>query len=79
MIPRDQPDLKQNGTFLSLVIIYLANVLVLVALFCMASEAPLQDTREFGREWLRHAATWGDALWRELSGFYVSAADSWRL
>ena len=31
MIPRDQPDLKENGTFLSLVVIYLANLLVLVA------------------------------------------------
>jgi len=34
MIPRDQPDLKENGTFFSLVIIYLANVLVLAAILC---------------------------------------------
>ena len=79
MIPRDQPDLKQNGTFLSLVIIYLANVMVLVALFCTASEAPLQDSREFGREWLRHAATWGDAAWRHASQLAAEAAARWRL
>lgn len=64
MIPRDQPDLKENGTFLSLVIIYLANLLVLVALLCMAEEAPLRSTLDFGREWLRHAATWGDVVLR---------------
>ena len=64
MIPRDQPDLKENGTFLSLVIIYLANLLVLVALLCMAEAAPLRSVREFGHEWLRHAATWGDVILR---------------
>jgi len=78
MIPRDQPDLRQNGTFLSLVIIYLANVLVLVALFCMASNAPLQDTREFALEWLRHAATWGDSLWRHFSRLTADAAAWWK-
>ncbi|MEM9237203.1 MAG: hypothetical protein AAGB14_10525, partial [Verrucomicrobiota bacterium] len=38
MIPRDQPDLRENGTFLSLTIIYLANLLILVALMCLASD-----------------------------------------
>jgi len=64
MIPRDQPDLKENGTFLSLVVIYLSNLMVLVALLCMAAESPLHDAREFAMEWLRHAATWGDVFWR---------------
>ncbi|MES2660478.1 MAG: hypothetical protein V4689_17770 [Verrucomicrobiota bacterium] len=64
MIPRDQPDLKENGTFLSLVIIYLANLLVLVGLLCVAGHSPLESVREFGLEWLRFAATWGDALMR---------------
>lgn len=68
MIPRDQPDLKENGTFLSLVIIYLANVLVLVGLLCVAGHSPLQSLREFGLEWLRLAATWGDAFIRWASG-----------
>ncbi len=64
MIPKDQPDLRENGTFLSLVIIYLANVFVLVALLCVAAETPLQDAQDFWREWLKNAATWGDGLMR---------------
>jgi hypothetical protein len=64
MIPRDQPDLKENGTLLSLVVIYLANLLVLVALLCVAEESPLRNSREFAMEWVRHAATWCDLLWR---------------
>jgi len=66
MLPRDQPDLRENGTFLSLVIIYFANLIVLVALLCMAADSPLRDIREFAQEWLRYAATWGDAFWRRL-------------
>lgn len=66
MIPRDQPDLKENGTFLSLVVIFLANLLVLVGLLCVAAESPLHEMREFAMEWLRLAATWGDQLWRSL-------------
>jgi hypothetical protein len=64
MLPRDQPDLKEQGTLLSLVVIYQANLLVLVALLCLAEKAPLESAREFAREWLRHAMTWGDVLWR---------------
>ena len=64
MIPRDQPDLKENGTFLSLVVIYMANVLVLVGLLCVASDSPLQSAREFAMEWFRFAATWGDGFVR---------------
>jgi hypothetical protein len=64
MIPRDQPDLKENGTFLSLVIIYLANLLVLAGLRCVAADAPLESARDFGMEWFRHAATWGDVFLR---------------
>jgi hypothetical protein len=54
MIPRDQPDLRENGTFLSLVIIYLANQLVLAALLCAAAK-PL-GFGEFGQEWVANAA-----------------------
>ncbi len=64
MIPRDQPDLRENGTFLSLVIIYLANLLVLVALLCLAGHTPLQDIRAFGMDWVKFAATWGDGIMR---------------
>jgi hypothetical protein len=72
MIPRDQPDLKENGTFLSLVIIYLANLLVLAGLLCMAGDSPLQSSRDFAMEWLRHAATWGDMFLRQASQWIVT-------
>ena len=54
MIPRDQPDLKENGTFLSLVIIYLANQLLLAALLCAVAQ-PF-GFAEFGTEWMANAA-----------------------
>ncbi|MFD2255955.1 hypothetical protein ACFSSA_04635 [Luteolibacter algae] len=60
MIPRDQPDLSDNGTFLSLVLIWFGNLLVLVTLLCFSSPAPLESFREFGFSWLGTAATWGD-------------------
>ena len=53
MIPRDQPDLRDNGTFLSLMIIYLANLLVLVVLTCLAS--PAMGFRGFASGWLANA------------------------
>ena len=68
MIPRDQPDLKENGTFLSLVVIIFGNLLVLVALMCVASAAPWESFKDFGKEWLRHAATWGDVCLRAADG-----------
>jgi len=37
MIPRDQPDLKENDTFFSLVFIYLGNIIVLSVMLCAAS------------------------------------------
>lgn len=66
MIPRDQPDLKENGTFLSLVIIYLANLLLLIALLCAAEDAPLLSAKEFAMDWLRNAIITGDAVIRWL-------------
>jgi len=71
MIPRDQSELKENGTFLSLTVIYLANLLVLAGLLCVAAESPLQNTREFAMEWLRNAATWGDMFLRWANGMIV--------
>jgi hypothetical protein len=64
MIPRDQPDLRQNGTFLSLCVIYLANLLVMASLLCMAQGSPLESAAEFGREWVKHAATSADHTWQ---------------
>jgi hypothetical protein len=64
MIPRDQPDLKENGTFFSLVVIYLANLLVMAILLCLAADSPLQSAKDFAHEWVRHAAVWGEMIWR---------------
>ncbi len=36
MIPRDQPDLQENGVFFSLAVIYLANVIFISILLCLA-------------------------------------------
>jgi len=64
MIPRDQPDLKENGTFFSLVVIYLANLLVMALLLCLAADSPWQSAKDFAHEWVRHAAVWGEMAWR---------------
>ncbi len=49
IIPRDQPDLKENGTFFSLAVIYLANVILLSSLLCLAS--PQLTWRHFIYNW----------------------------
>lgn len=67
MIPRDQPDLRQNGTFLSLVVIYLTNILVLAALLCLADGSPAENATAFAREWFRHAVTSADVTWQWLN------------
>ncbi len=60
MIPRDQPDLRENGTFLSLTIIYLTNLLILVALMCVAS--PQMGFSDYVVEWRTNAvAVWDGA------------------
>jgi hypothetical protein len=69
MIPRDQPDLQDNGTFLSLVLIYFGNLIVLIGLLCLASPAPLESFRDFGFSWFSIAMTWGDIALRWLQGF----------
>lgn len=38
MIPRDQPDLQENGTLFSLTIIFLSNAILLATLFIIASD-----------------------------------------
>jgi hypothetical protein len=71
MIPRDQPDLKDNGTFLSLVLIYFGNLVVLIALLCLAAPAPLESFREFGYSWMGTAMTWGFDAMRWVEEFLV--------
>lgn len=79
MIPRDQPDLRENGTFLSLVVIYMANLLVLAALLCLAADSPLSNSREFLADWIRVAATWGDAVGRWGAGLIGEMRSAARL
>jgi hypothetical protein len=55
MIPRGQTDLAYGGTFFSLTVIYLMNLLVLSLLLILAT--PYVSFASFGRELLAHAAT----------------------
>jgi hypothetical protein len=55
MIPRGQTDLAYGGTFFSLAIIYLMNLVVLSLLLILAT--PYVSFASFGRELLAHAAT----------------------
>jgi hypothetical protein len=69
MIPRDQPDLSETGTFLSLVLIYFGNLVVLIGLLCFAAPEPIESLREFGYSWFGTTMTWGDAALRWFEGF----------
>lgn len=61
MIPRGQSDLAYGGTFFSLTVIYLMNLLVLSLLLILATR-PYVSFASFGRELLAHSATFaGDA------------------
>lgn len=53
MISKDQPDLKQNGTFFSLTFIYLINLLILSAFLVLASKSTSQH--DFFRTWIENA------------------------
>ena len=53
MISKDQPDLKQNGTFFSLVFIYLVNLLILSAFLVLASKSV--SLRGFASQWMENA------------------------
>lgn len=55
MIPRGQTDLAYGGTFFSMTVIYLMNLLVLSLLLVLAT--PYVSFASFGRELLAHAAT----------------------
>lgn len=68
MLPKDQPDLKEHGTFLSLVLILLGNLLVLIALMAAADPQPLRWALGFAREWTTFAASFGNVAWRMLGG-----------
>lgn len=80
MIPKDQPDLKENGTFLSLAVIFFGNLLVLTALLCMTRNGPMLDNFEsFGRDWLRYATQLSETVFRAFTGLCERAAMEWRI
>ena len=53
MITKDQPDLKQNGTFFSLTVIYLINLLILSGFLVLASKST--SRHDFLRTWIEQA------------------------
>jgi hypothetical protein len=62
MIPRGQTDLAYGGTFFSLTVIYLMNLLVLSLLLVLATR--YVSFASFGRELLAHAATFASEAGR---------------
>ncbi len=63
MIPKRQTDLLLHGTFFSLVIIYLANLLVLAVLFVVA--CPQVTWAGLGRDFVRNAEDFSDWACRQ--------------
>lgn len=52
MIPRDQPDLKENGSFFSLTVIYLANILLLATLLCLSPSDSGITFKSYCYQWI---------------------------
>lgn len=66
MIPKDQPDLKEHGTFLSLMIIILANLVLLSVIICATSkEVKLTG---FAFNWWNNCLDLAEGIGRSLSG-----------
>lgn len=59
-----QSDLQRNGEFFSMLLIFLVNVMLLVALFVAASPSPGMGLAEVGRCWAGMAST----IWNFLGG-----------
>ena len=70
IIPRDQPDLKENGTFLSLNIIYIANVILLSGLICLASRD--LTWRDFVYNWANNCLDLAAPLWKGILSLRAS-------
>ena len=60
MIPKNQTDLSDNGTFFSLVVIYLMNLLLLSAMLVLAS--PRITFASFGADIVRNIANFAHAI-----------------
>lgn len=67
MIPRDQPDLKENGSFFSLTVIYLANILLLATLLCFSPSGI--TFKSYCYQWINLFIENGIALISWLKGF----------
>ena len=67
IIPRDQPDLKENGTFLSLTIIFLANIVILSGLLCIASHEV--TWRDFVYNWANNGVDLVSTAYEMLASF----------
>jgi len=66
MIPKDQPDLKEHGTFFSLMIIILANLILLSLIICaLSSEVKLHS---FAFDWWNNCLDLVEGLWRLVPG-----------
>ena len=72
MIPKGQSDLTTHGTFFSLVVIYLMNLLLL-ALFLIVA-APEITFGSFGRELLHHTEDFSEIAWTALRSLWPRLA-----
>ncbi len=66
MIPKDQPDLKEHGTFFSLMIIILANLILLSVMICASSST--MRLSGFAFDWWNNFLDLVEGLWRLLPG-----------
>ena len=69
MIPKGQTDLTAHGTFFSLMVIYLMNLLLLIVFLIIAS--PELDFRTVGGDLLARAEDFSETAWHLLSAVWV--------
>ncbi|MCF7674465.1 MAG: hypothetical protein K9N23_12400 [Akkermansiaceae bacterium] len=78
MIPKDQPDLRENGTLLSLAVIFFTNLVMLTVLLCVSGRGGiLANFEAFGREWLRYAIQLAEVTLRLIEQVFERAAMNW--
>jgi len=65
MIPKDQPDLKEHGTFFSLMIIIFANLLLLAVLLCLTLD--YLTIKDFAFNWWNNFLNLCEAFLRKLT------------
>jgi len=73
MIPKNQTDLSDHGTFFSLVVIYLLNLLLLCAMLILAS--PHLTFASFGRDLVANIATFSQKIF-DFASFVLSGRRS---